>query len=220
VQLAVSSVPTPNREVHLGDGVAWLRQAQLGVEHAVVTSLPDYSELPGLQLLQWQAWFSSTVQLVSERIAFEAVAIFYQTDIKHQGRWVDKGYLVQKGAEAAGAHVLWHKIVCRVAPGTTTFGRPAYAHLICVSRGARVDPGRSTPDVIPRAGAMTWPRAMPMEACEESCRFLRRETDCRIVVDPFCGVGTILAVANAHGFSAVGVELSRKRANKARALAL
>ncbi len=40
----------------------------------------------------------------------------------------------------------------------------------------------------------------------------------RTVVDPFCGHGTVLAVANALGLDAVGVELSRKRAQKARSL--
>ena len=35
----------------------------------------------------------------------------------------------------------------------------------------------------------------------------RRET----ILDPFCGQGSVLAVANASGFNAVGVELSQKR---------
>jgi tRNA G10 N-methylase Trm11 len=39
-------------------------------------------------------------------------------------------------------------------------------------------------------------------------------------VDPFCGLGTMLAVANRRGLDAVGVELSAKRAERARALAL
>jgi tRNA G10 N-methylase Trm11 len=40
----------------------------------------------------------------------------------------------------------------------------------------------------------------------------------RTVVDPFCGHGSVLAAANAHGLSAIGVELSRRRAAKARTL--
>jgi tRNA G10 N-methylase Trm11 len=67
---------------------------------------------------------------------------------------------------------------------------------------------------------MTWARAMPTEACEAVARFLLAHTACRTVVDPFCGVGTMLAVANAHGLDAVGVELSRKRAENARSLVL
>jgi len=40
------------------------------------------------------------------------------------------------------------------------------------------------------------------------------------IVDPFCGEGMVLAVANAFGFDAIGVERNRKRAEKARRLKL
>jgi hypothetical protein len=39
-------------------------------------------------------------------------------------------------------------------------------------------------------------------------------------VDPFCGKGTLLAVANAMGFDAIGVDRSPKRCRAARALVL
>ena len=38
------------------------------------------------------------------------------------------------------------------------------------------------------------------------------------IVDPFCGQGTVLAVANELGLDAVGVELNRKRAARSRVL--
>ena len=38
------------------------------------------------------------------------------------------------------------------------------------------------------------------------------------VVDPFCGTGSVLAAANAIGLEAIGVELSRRRAARARKL--
>lgn len=198
--------------------MAWLEAHALGPDHAIVSSLPDSSELPRLGFDGWRRWFVSTVTLACRQLADESVAIFFQTDVKRDGRWVDKGYLLQLGAEAAGSHCLWHKIVCRAPPGTTTFGRPAYAHLSCFSRGLRLEPRSSSPDVLPRLGDMPWPRAMGTEACLASCRFLLAHTACRSVVDPFCGVGTLLAVANALGLDAVGVEKSPKRAEKARGL--
>jgi tRNA G10 N-methylase Trm11 len=39
-------------------------------------------------------------------------------------------------------------------------------------------------------------------------------------VDPFCGLGTVLAVANAMGLDGVGVEIVQKRARRARGLEL
>lgn len=204
-----------SRVVHHGDGLAYLARGRLPDDHAIFTSLPDHSELPELGVAGWRRWFIDAVALACGALADDAVAVFYQTDVKHDGRWVDKGHLVLCGADAAGSHALWHKIVCRVPPGTTTFGRPAYAHLVCVSRSRRLAAGASTPDVLPALGAMSWSRAMGSAACDAAIAFIT-STGARAVVDPFCGQGTALAAANAHGLDAIGVELSRRRVARAR----
>ena len=209
----------PGREVHCGDGVAWLGRGRLPDDHAVVTSLPDFSEMPALGFEDWRRWFVSTVALACRAVSDEAVAVFYQTDVKRDGRWVDKGHLVHTGADQAESAVLWHRIACRAPPGTATFGRPAYAHLLCASRALRLAPSQSSPDVLPRLGEMSWPRAMGRDACVAVVRFLVRHTRCRTVVDPFCGMGSVLAVANEFGLSAVGVERSARRAERARRFA-
>lgn len=207
----------PSRDVICSDGVAWLQAQRFGPEVAVVTSLPDSSEIPSLGFEGWRRWFIDTSALICKQAE---VAIFYQTDVKRDGCWVDKAFLVALGAEAAGAACLWHKIVCRAPAGVTTFGRPAYAHVLCMSRSLRLDTGESFADVLPRLGAMTWARAMGLEACIAVARFLKKSTPTRTVVDPFCGLGTMLAVANHFGLDSVGVELSPKRAARARALTL
>ena len=206
--------------IHVGDGVEWLGAQALPADRALVTSLPDSSELPRLGFDGWRRWFIESVSLACRSVAETSVAIFFQTDVKREGAWVDKGFLVGLGAEAAGAACLWHKIVCRAPAGTTTFGRPAYAHLACYSRTLRLEPKQSSADVIPSLGAMPWPRAMGVDACVATCRFLLAHTACRTVVDPFCGLGTMLAVANLHGLDAIGVERSPKRAARARVLEL
>jgi hypothetical protein len=207
------------REVYDGDGIAWLREAAIGPEHAIVTSFPDLSEMQPLSLEAWRELFIEVTAMACRKVAAASVVVMYQTDIKVDGRTIDKGYLAMAGAERAGAHCLWHKIVCRTAPGNTTFGRPAYGHWLAFSRELRLPVDASVgPDVLPALGAMTWARAMPMTAAVATCRFLRRRTACTVVVDPFCGLGTILAVANEHGLDAIGVELSSKRARKARRL--
>ncbi len=206
----------PAREVICGDGVAFLRD-RLPPTHAIFTSLPDHSEVPTMGVAAWKTWFVDTVALACRAIADDAVAVFYQTDVKYDGRWIDKGHLVHTGIDAAESHVLFHKIVCRVPAGMTTFGRPAYAHLIAASRERRLDPGASTPDVLPNLGTMTWARAMGSNACDLAIAFIA-STGATTVVDPFCGQGTALAAANRAGMHAIGVELSKRRAAKARRL--
>ena len=204
----------PSREVICGDGVAYLAR-RLPDDHAIFTSLPDHSEIPALGVEGWRAWFVDTVAAACRALADDAVAVFYQTDVKHDGRWIDKGHLVLTGADAARSHALFHKVVCRVPAGMTTFGRPAYAHLIAVSRERRLSPGASTADVLPALGTMSWSRAMGSAAAEAAIAFIAT-TGAQVVVDPFCGQGTALAAANAAGLDAIGVELSRRRAARAR----
>ena len=85
-----------------------------------------------------------------------------------------------------------------------------------MSRARRLAPGASTPDVLPALGAMSWSRAMGSAACEVAIAFIAT-TGARTVVDPFCGQGSALAAANAAGLDAIGVELSKRRAARARA---
>ncbi len=207
-----------SRQVHCEDALAWLERQGPLAGCSLVTSMPDHSEFPSLTLDAWKDWFIRAAGLVLSRCPDDGVTIFFQTDIKVEGTWVDKAYLVQKAAERAGHALLWHKLVCRAPAGMTTCGRPAYSHLLCFSRGIRADVARSTPDVLPAPGQVTWTRGMGTEACALACRFILEHTPTRTVVDPFCGHGTVLAVANELGLDAVGVELSRKHARRAERL--
>ena len=63
------------RVVHEGDGVRWLEAVALGPEHALVTSLPDVSEVPHLGFAGWRAWFIDAVRLACARVHDDAVAV-------------------------------------------------------------------------------------------------------------------------------------------------
>lgn len=186
---------------------------------SAVTSLPDVSEV-NMTLPAWRAWFLDAVQLVVACVPDDGAALFFQTDIKVEGHWIDKGSLVVRAVEDAGAHLLFHKVVCRRQPGQMTFGRPGYTHLIAASRGLRCPDITGLPDVVVDAGRLTWVRAMGVRAAAQAVAFARDHAGARAIFDPFCGVGTTLAVANTLGLDALGVEKSRKRAERARALAI
>jgi hypothetical protein len=186
----------------------------------VVTSLPDISEVPALGFDGWCRWFEEAALLTIQSVPDEGVAIFHQSDIRHAGLWVDKGALVARAAARAGVGLLFHKIVCRLAPGTATHGRAGYAHLLAFARALRPSLRRATPDVLPDAGFRPGTKAMGVNACLEACRYVLAETTTRTIVDPFCGFGTVLAVANALGLDAVGVDLSARMCRKARTLAV
>lgn len=203
------------RSVHEGDALAWLAGRGELAGCSLLTSLPDVSEV-GLPLAQWRAWFIAAAEAVLRACPPGGAAIFYQTDIKAQGVWIDKGYLVQLAAERCGRALWWHKVATRRPVGTVMYGRPGWAHLLCFGHGGLREPD-GLADVVD-TGEMIWTKAIGLEACALACAFIARRTATRVVVDPFCGRGTALAVANAMGLGAVGVELSPKRCRVARNL--
>lgn len=205
------------REVIVGDAVEWLGRNRLpGV--SVVASIPDISEFPGKSLGEWSEWFEDTAAAVFGATPPEGVTIFYQTDIKVEGVWVDKGYLCQRAAARLNRSLLWHKIACRARPGQATFGRPGYGHLLCFGETVRPALEHATADVLAELGDKTWERGMGFEVCQVIGEFIKERTTTRTVVNPFCGQGSMLAVANALGLRALGIERSPKRAARARGL--
>ena len=207
----------PKRKVVCADAIPWLRERGVIAGACAVTSLPDVSEV-GVALDVWRAWFSDAVRLVVAAVPDESAALFFQSDIKRDGEWIDKGAMVISAAAEAGARVLFHKIVLRRPAGMLTAGRPGFTHFIAVSRALKCPDVLPIPDVIADAGEQKWVRAMGVRAAGHAGRFARDVVGVRIIVDPFCGVGTVLAVANALGLDALGVEKNRKRAEQARAL--
>jgi hypothetical protein len=207
----------PAREVHCAEAIAWMQARGQIPGACAVTSLPDVSEV-GLALPAWRTWFLAAVRMVIDAVPEQSAALFFQSDILRDGRWIDKGALVTRAAEDAGAELLFHKIVARRPPGLLTGGRPGFTHLIAVSRGFRCREPIPIPDIIVDPGRLTWVRAMGVGAAARAVRFARDQVRATVIFDPFCGVGTVLAVANTLGMEAVGVELSRKRCEQARLL--
>jgi hypothetical protein len=212
----------PARLVIQAEALGWLREHAAEPTDAVITSLPDVSELPGLGpgLAGWKRWFVDAAAQVMSWPTPGMPSLFFQSDVRHLGEWIDKAYLVQQAGERVGAKLLFHKIVCRRPPGSLSQGRASYSHLLGFALGEFSPPKKPSADVLPDAGDMPWSRAMGTRACEAACRFLLDETPARRVVDPFCGRGTVLAVANSLGLDALGVELSAKRCRAARNLRL
>ena len=46
---------------------------------------------------------------------------------------------------------------------------------------------------------MLWSKGIGIDSCFMGAAFLRHVAHATVVVDPFCGIGTVLAMANALG---------------------
>merc|ERR1711920_1205963 len=116
-----------------------------------------------------------------------------------------------------------------------------YTHLLCFWKGggksihdvaactngdtspiinSELDHGGSIPDVLAR-GQKPWAlrkaaRCMGSNSVHVVLKWaLRRLPGVDTVVDPFCGAGTVLAIANALGLHAIGVDISPRRVKQA-----
>lgn len=211
----MSSSPLPQREVVHGDALTWLRAHPALPGTSVIASLPDVSEL-GTPLPVWRDFFAEAARAALSTASDDGLCLFFQTDLKVEGRWISKAALVLNVAGEQEVPLLFHKVVCRKPPGSVFNGRPGFSHLLCFSRAARDDANRPTADVLPDLGEMPWSHSMGTRAAAEAVAAIRRLSPAtRQVVAPFCGVGTALAAANAAGLDAIGIERNRKRAEKA-----
>ncbi len=209
-----------NREIINSDAISWLTEFS-NLENkniSFVTSLPDYSEFPGKTLKEWQEWFINTAQLIINKTPKSGVTIFYQSDIKHEGRWIDKAFLCQKAAEKEQSFLLWHKVISRVPIGTTTYKRPSYSHILCFSKELKLAFSDSTPDILDHIGNQSWKRGMGFNACMIIAKFIKDQVSSQVIINPFCGHGSMLAIANYFQLDAIGIERSKKRASEAQNL--
>lgn len=205
-----------NRVVHTEDATFWLDQNPIIPNSSLIASMPDYSEFPNMSIEEWKIWFTNTAKLIIDKTAEDQVSIFYQSDIKYQGEWIDKSYLCMKAQEALGAKLLWHKVISRVPVGAITFGRPAYSHILCFSKKRILDAKNSTADILFSTGDKIWERGMSQDACTMIAKFIKNEIKSETIINPFCGMGSMLSVANAYELNAIGIERSLKRAKIAR----
>lgn len=219
-----------SRVVRCDDALAWIASQESFPAHAhVITSLPDIGELkPHLAPQEYEQWFADVVTSLCAKLSSpHALAIFYVSDGREtgiDGSWLDKGHLAQLGARAAGALLVWHRIVLGSPPlQHAVGGRAGFVHLLCFSRSHRCR--LAGMDVLPTRGYMAYNGAAGEEAVAAAVQYVRAthrggaigdddDDDAQppaLVIDPFCGHGTVLALANAYGLDSMGVDVNPNR---------
>lgn len=210
----------PYRSIEVADATVWLRNQSVLSGSSLVASLPDISEFPQLSVRGWSDWFIETAGAMIDLTPPDGVTVFFQSDVRVDGAWIDKGFLCQTAAQHRNVPLLWHKICCRVPVDQPASGRAGYSHILCFSRQVREPPQAAFPDVLSATGDKTWERGMGVAPALLVAKFIATRTSTRTVVNPFCGEGSILAAANAVGLNGIGIERSVKRAAAARLLQL
>jgi len=242
-----TSSAAPRREVVCADAMEWLSTPGVVPKGSLIfTSLPDACEVQDFAPTReaWAAWFLEAVKAVLRALPPEGCAVFYQTDVRDQeiGQ-VSKSYLVLHGACAVDdVSLIWHKIVHFGSIDHPACTSVQYTHLLCFYKHEKPDPaggastangskrvklaidgGGSIPDLLNR-GQKPWAlkksaRCMGSNSVLVVLKWaLRHLTSVNTIVDPFCGAGTTLAIANTLGLHALGVDISPLRIKQAKVL--
>ena len=78
--------------------------------------------------------------------------------------------------------------------------------------------GSLFPDVI-YSGEKTYSNAFGIDAVSLCVKYVK-DQGIKQIIDPFCGSGTTLAVANKLGLDTIGVEIDKKMCERARKLTI
>lgn len=202
------------RTIIEADALEWLKDHQ-GVG-SIVTSLPDMEETSHTAEA-YPEWFFNAAMACFESTSAGHPTIFYQTDRLHKGKRISKAHILFDAAFEAGKRVVWHKIVLRRDPGKIDLRRPGYTHLIAFG-DEHVTAGKATPDVFDRGGVL-YPNGMGIAAATVALQMAERHG--QRVCDPFCGRGTVPALAEAGNFTRiVGVDIDPAQVAAAKATRL
>jgi hypothetical protein len=187
------------REIHCEDALAWL--ATYNGAGAIV------SRPPGPDAIGPEA-FS---QVLAGCFAVGNPAALYLTDFEQHGLHVSAAEMAFHIARhIAGVDLVWHKIALHDFDA-----RPGYSHVLAFGRD--VTAGQATPDVFDR-GTMLYPNATGLVAARMMVEFAGKWA--QPIIDPFCGYGTVPAVAEALGYDAIGIDIDPEMCERARNLKL
>lgn len=205
----MENVKEPKREVICADSKIWLEGKYCEI---IITSLPDMEEV-GLNKDGWLAWIKDILKLLMGSIGDNGIIFFYQTDRKHNGEIIDKKSIITNEFLSNGYKNILSKIVLKREVGKVDLFRPTYSNLFAFSK--KVTSGAATPDVL-FAGKMLYKNAMGFDAVSVCIDFLKAKKIKGMVVDPFCGMGSVLKISNELGYDTFGVDILNEQVIEAK----
>jgi hypothetical protein len=182
---------------------------------AIITSLPDASEIGIEDLGDYEKWVWRAATECFLSASKRCPVVFVQTDRRKGGRQLSKANLLMNIAAEQSFFLLWHKIELAAEVGKSNLYRPMFRNMLCFGKG-KMSAGQATPDVVPPSKRL-YEMAFGFDAAKVAVEFSKQYTN--RVCDPFCGQGTVLHVSEEMGLHSVGVDIDPKVCKIARRFA-
>lgn len=183
-------------EVITADSLEWLpKHRNLGT---IFASIADMDEVK-MNERDYIVWFTEIAKECFLSASKTHPVLFYQTDRLLNGRRISKPFILMSVALSLGYELVWHKIVLRREIGKIDLYRAGFSHLLCFADSS-LKCGKASPDVM-YSGRFLHPYGVGMNAAKFALRFALNYG--KSVCDPFCGHGTIPAVARMLGFEKI-----------------
>jgi hypothetical protein len=190
------TVPVSDRIIICGDSLTILSKQDLEPMN-IFTGMPDNTEM-NLDYKQYEEYRNKILPRIFE-LGKDNILLFTQTDKKatYEGEWFDKISIIYKYARIYSLKLIFHNI----ALYTHEDGFPQYQHYLCFSNKLQPQKNR-----LLLGGDKLYKNGTPFGIILDALKFLTK-SDCKAVLDPFCGKGTNLALANLFGICGVGIDI-------------
>jgi DNA modification methylase len=202
------------RDIICTDAIKWLSDQTDNSLDNIVSGIPDLAEMQ-LTLEEYIIFFKKAVDLIFKKTKSNGYVVLIQTDRKHNKQWLDKSSIINKIAEDNNIPLRWHKIILNRKVGSIHLQRPTYSHFLCFSKDN--GPGNNIPDVI-LGDKKLYKNATYLNVAEMAIKFILLYSRNKMVVDPFVGQGTIVAMANKYKMNSIGIDIDNNQCEKSRKL--
>ena len=163
----------------------------------------------------WIHWLKMSCLAIAGMMDEKSIVFFYQTNRKFEGSIIDKKNIITNEFLAMGFNLIHSKIVLKQEPETINLFRPTFTNFFSFSKS--LGPGKPSPDVI-RCGEMIYKNAMGYNACRFAVEYVKEKKVSDTILDPFCGRGSVLKIANDLGMKSMGIDIDIKQVEHAKNL--
>lgn len=197
-----------NDEIICADSTEWMKQLKNNSLDVIVTGIADQSELD-ITMDAYKHWVRDTLSSFFQKVSPKGYIVLVFTDRRHDGQLFSKAQVAFEVAKQAQFKTLWHKIIPVTEIGKViNLGRHiGFSHLLCFSQNGR--PGYASPDIL-TPGPRAWKNGFTQVTIEFIVNYLLQVMPDKVLVDPFCGHGDLLAYAKSKGIRVFGIDINQK----------